>query len=171
LGRFVSDGQLGHDKCRTRPEKVEGLEHCPVVTVSVGYAHNIAVDKWGTVYAWGSDSHGEEIRFYVEVNNVLNLLNFYAGQLGLQREGREDKLVNRPRMVKSLSSKVCILYIYFDFERGNAILLVNVSFHFLQVVVQVAAGHFHSMVLTNSGEIYTCGSNSRKFFKEKQMLL
>lgn len=28
------------------------------------------------------------------------------------------------------------------------------------MVVQVATGHFHSIILTNAGEVYTCGSNS-----------
>jgi E3 ubiquitin-protein ligase HERC4 len=81
------DGQLGHGKGRTRPEKVEGLDHSPIVEVRAGYAHTIAVDKWGAVFTWGSDSHG---------------------QLGLQNEKQEDKLVNRPRMVKSLSTKVAL---------------------------------------------------------------
>ncbi|ODN02865.1 putative E3 ubiquitin-protein ligase HERC4 [Orchesella cincta] len=105
-------GQLGHDKCRTRPEQVEEFSGRQIVSVSAGYAHNLAIDSWGTLFSWGSNSHG---------------------QLGQQLETTDDKLVNRPKIVKSMATKT---------------------------VVQVAAGFFHSVVLTNSGEIYTCGSNS-----------
>lgn len=105
-------GQLGHGKIRTRPEQVEGLLGRQIVAISAGYAHNLAIDSWGTLFSWGSDSHG---------------------QLGQQLEPTDDKLVNRPKIVKSMATKT---------------------------VVQVAAGYFHSAVLTSAGEIYTCGSNS-----------
>lgn len=105
-------GQLGHDKSRTRIEQVEGLTGRQIISVSAGYAHNLAIDSWGTLFSWGSDSHG---------------------QLGQQLDGADDKLVNRPKIVKTMATKT---------------------------VVQAAAGFFHSVVLTGAGEIYTCGSNS-----------
>ncbi|CAG7668726.1 unnamed protein product [Allacma fusca] len=106
-------GQLGHENQKSRqPELVEGLDGRTIVRASAGYAQSFAIDDWGALYAWGSDSHG---------------------QLGLGLLDTQDKLVRRPRVVKSLATKV---------------------------VVQVATGHFHSIVLTSAGEVYTCGSNS-----------
>lgn len=108
-------GQLGHDKAsetHTHPAQVEGLSGRHITAVSAGYAHNLAIDSWGTLFSWGHDSHG---------------------QLGLQLDPSSDKVVSRPKIVKSMATKT---------------------------VVQVAAGFFHSVVLTSAGEIYTCGSNS-----------
>lgn len=87
-------GQLGHDKEKSRkPELVAGLDGRTIVYAAAGFSHSFAVDKWGLLYAWGSDSHG---------------------QLGLDLGDFPDKLVRVPRVVKTLATKVVDLSFYMN---------------------------------------------------------
>lgn len=61
-------------------EPVPGLESYEIVHIACGTAHSMALNKWGQVYAWGSDSNG---------------------QLGLQAE---NKLQPVPKIVKALAA-------------------------------------------------------------------
>lgn len=57
-------GQLGHNQPRKRPrmslfQLVSGLESCEIIQVACGSQHSMALDRWGQVFAWGSDSSGQ----------------------------------------------------------------------------------------------------------------
>lgn len=41
----------------SKPTKVDGL--CQIVSVSSGWAHNLAIDKYGKVWSWGANRHGQ----------------------------------------------------------------------------------------------------------------
>lgn len=38
---------------------VSGLDVHFIVAVACGKSHSLALNKWGQVFAWGSDSHGQ----------------------------------------------------------------------------------------------------------------
>lgn len=59
---------------------VPGLEAHEIIHVSCGAAHSMALNKWGQVYAWGSD---------------------YNGQLGLQAENNIQPV---PKILRALAS-------------------------------------------------------------------
>lgn len=59
---------------------VPGLEAYEIVHVSCGATHSIALNRWGHVYTWGSDS---------------------SGQLGLQKE---NNIQSEPKFLKALAS-------------------------------------------------------------------
>lgn len=69
----------------------------------------MAVNEWGQLFVWGSNS---------------------SGQCGLENDSSAVYPV--PKLVKSLATKQ---------------------------IVQIACGQFHSLALTNSGELYSFGSN------------
>ncbi|XP_058497192.1 probable E3 ubiquitin-protein ligase HERC3 [Solea solea] len=71
-------GQLGHNKPGTCPEAVAALDMQKITTLSSGWAHSMAVNEHGQVFAWGA---GE------------------GGQLGL---GTAEVAVRIPRLVKRL---------------------------------------------------------------------
>lgn len=77
-------------------ESIPALENYKIVQVACGVAHSMAMDEWGQVYTWGSNSRG---------------------QLG------NDTTNPGPKPVKALATK-----------------------H----IVQIAAGQYHCLVLTNS---------------------
>ncbi|KAL3278333.1 hypothetical protein HHI36_013664 [Cryptolaemus montrouzieri] len=57
-------GQLGHDLPRKRPRMslfklVSCLDAHPITMVACGKAHSLALNKWGQVFAWGSDACGQ----------------------------------------------------------------------------------------------------------------
>lgn len=69
----------------------------------------MAINEWGQLYVWGSNS---------------------SGQCGIEND---SVVVYRvPKTVKALATKQ---------------------------IIQIACGQYHSLALTNSGEIYSFGSN------------
>ena len=40
-------------------EKVHGLDFQNVVNIACGEYHSMAVNEWGQVFSWGSNSHGQ----------------------------------------------------------------------------------------------------------------
>lgn len=77
-------------------ESIPALENYKIVQIACGMAHSMAMDEWGQVYTWGSNSRG---------------------QLG------NDTTSSVPKPVKALATK-----------------------H----IIQIASGHYHCLVLTNS---------------------
>lgn len=69
----------------------------------------MAINEWGQLFAWGSNS---------------------SGQCGLENDSSAN--YHAPKLVKSLATKQ---------------------------IVQIACGQYHALALTNSGELYSFGSN------------
>lgn len=40
-------------------EKVNGLDFQNIVNVACGEHHSVAVNEWGQIFSWGSNSHGQ----------------------------------------------------------------------------------------------------------------
>lgn len=49
-------------------ELVSGLEACEIIQIACGASHSLALDRWGQVFAWGSDSSGQ---LGHQLNNTL----------------------------------------------------------------------------------------------------
>jgi E3 ubiquitin-protein ligase HERC4 len=90
-------------------ELIASLENYNITKISCGFQHSMAINEWGQLFAWGSNS---------------------SGQCG--HENDSSAIYPMPKLVKSLATKQ---------------------------IVQVACGQFHSLALTNSGELYSFGAN------------
>ncbi|MCK5801654.1 MAG: hypothetical protein KAI66_02420, partial [Lentisphaeria bacterium] len=53
----LGNGKYGIDEKERKPVRVEGLEG--IVAVAAGWDHSLALSRVGTVYTWGSRSHGQ----------------------------------------------------------------------------------------------------------------
>ncbi|CAB3239386.1 unnamed protein product [Arctia plantaginis] len=105
-------GQLGRHTEKTEgkhPAPVETFKDCTIVTVACGMQHSVALDEWGQLFSWGSDSLGQ-----------------LGSNLGIHAQ-------DKPKFVKGLATKN---------------------------VIQVACGAYHSIALTNNGDLYAWGANS-----------
>ncbi len=40
-------------------ESIPALENYKIVQIACGVAHSMAIDEWGQVYTWGSNSRGQ----------------------------------------------------------------------------------------------------------------
>ena len=52
-------GQLGREGSQTRLEEVPGLVQYTLTSAAAGANHCLVVDKWGSVFSWGSDESGQ----------------------------------------------------------------------------------------------------------------
>lgn len=154
-------GQLGHDGCRTKLQKIPGVESLVMTSAACGEAHSMALNEWGQLYTWGSDS---------------------CGQLGLETD---EGILYKPKIVKSLASMLLVqiscgykhcmaltnhgeLYTWGSNEFGqlglglgpgnvskptlvNSLIGLPISF--------IACGGYHSFVVSKSGAVYGWGKN------------
>ncbi|CAH2105537.1 unnamed protein product [Euphydryas editha] len=105
-------GQLGRQTENSEdksPAVVETFKGCTISAIACGLQHSMALDEWGQIFSWGSDSMGQ----------LGSNLGAYA----------QDK----PKIIKFLATKN---------------------------VIQIACGSYHSIALTNNGELYTWGANT-----------
>ncbi|KAJ8727556.1 hypothetical protein PYW07_001675 [Mythimna separata] len=105
-------GQLGrHTDNREgkTPALVETFKDCTVSSVACGIQHTVALDEWGQLFSWGSDSMGQ-----------------LGSNLGTHAQ-------DKPKFVKMLATRN---------------------------VIQVSCGAYHSLALTNNGDLFSWGANS-----------
>uniref|UniRef100_A0A7N9AQC3 HECT and RLD domain containing E3 ubiquitin protein ligase 3 n=1 Tax=Mastacembelus armatus TaxID=205130 RepID=A0A7N9AQC3_9TELE len=139
-----SFGQLGHNKPGTSPELVGALDTQKITMVSSGWAHSMAVNEQGQVFAWGAGEGGQlglvigGYQCWLRVNiSVMTLSDGELftwgqntnGQLGLGK-GEPSKLFPHP--LKSLAGIP---------------------------LAQITAGGDHSFALSLSGAVFGWGKN------------
>uniref|UniRef100_A0A8C6KQE4 HECT and RLD domain containing E3 ubiquitin protein ligase 3 n=1 Tax=Nothobranchius furzeri TaxID=105023 RepID=A0A8C6KQE4_NOTFU len=154
--------QLGHNKDGSFPELVGALDTQKITMVSCGWAHSMAVNEQGQVFAWGAGDRG---------------------QLGL---GTAENAVRIPRLVKrlcdhSISQVMCGNQHCIALSRGkkqSVLWLValklshpsllssdravpcHVKFLRSQKVVYISCGDEHTAALTKDGGLFTFGDGS-----------
>lgn len=156
--------QLGHDKSGNRLVRISALDNLHVSRVAVGMSHSLVLHRGGEVYSWGENSRGQLGRAAVDddewwripklvkelaLHTVIQISSgFYHcialtndgdvwcwgannhGQLGV---GSNTEFCDRPQLLQCL--------------RGIP-------------VAQVAAGAYHSFVVSKSGALFGWGRNS-----------
>lgn len=154
-------GQLGHNKTRTRLERVDGLNAYMICKVACGESHTLAVNEWGQVFSWGSSSHG---------------------QLGLQSD---EGIQPKPKIIRSLATsfvvqvscgyKHCLaltnngeLYAWGCNDYGQLGLgMTSASVPVPSLVTSltgvplafIASGGSHSFAISKSGAVFGWGKN------------
>ncbi|XP_050536005.1 probable E3 ubiquitin-protein ligase HERC4 isoform X1 [Daktulosphaira vitifoliae] len=163
-------GQLGHNGPRTKlrinliSEQISNVDSLVMTNVACGEAHSMALNEWGQLYTWGSDSHC---------------------QLGRETA---DEIQLKPKIVKSLGSvfivqiscgyRHCLaltnhgeLYSWGSNEfgqlgLGSNITSINVSKPTLiksligLPISFITCGGYHSFVISKSGAVYGWGKNT-----------
>lgn len=154
-------GQLGHEKCRKKPEQVVALDAQIILAVSCGESHTLSLNDKGQVFSWGQGSDGQ-----------LGLNNF-------------EECVRVPRNIKSLSDiqiaqVACGYWHSHALSRGGQVFswghnrygqlglgINGQSISTPQIIqslqgvpfTQISAGGAHSFALTLSGAVFGWGRN------------
>ncbi|RDX76602.1 Ultraviolet-B receptor UVR8, partial [Mucuna pruriens] len=134
-----TSGQLGLGKRAPNivplPTKVEYLDGINIKMAALGSEHSVAISDGGEAFSWGMGvsgrlGHGHE-------SSILGFFKSYSEYT--------------PRLIKDLEG------IKHSKEMSNATKPSLISE--LPYSKEVACGGYHTCVLTNSGELYTWGSN------------
>ena len=152
LGIGAADGETEIDK----PEKV--LLLTDIIAIDGGYAHSLALQSNGTVWAWGNNTHG---------------------QLGIGKSGIETS-ESIPNLIQTLDSCISIAAGYghsvalkkdgtvwtwgfnssgqlgdgTEIDRNQPAIVPGLS-----NIISIAAGDYHTVALKNDGTVWTWGDN------------
>eukprot|EP00210_Caulerpa_lentillifera_P008643 g8243.t1 len=155
-------GQLGHEDEETRelPESVEALKSEKVKSVACGSEHTVAVTET-EVYTWGSNEFGQ-----LALEDSTLLQSNVPRSIGILR----DKMVTQVVCGKSHTLAVTSqshVYSWGGNNHGQLGLGDKINRSTPKVIdalwalpiKQLAAGDYHSCVLTRSGYLFTWGLN------------
>ena len=160
-------GRLGHGACDAamRPTKISfesgdgGPEPPKFKFVAVGEAHSAAIDSLGQVWCWGAGSfgrcgHGEEADFLVP-QVVASMIGKNCSQVAL---GVCHSLALTHGRIWSWGG---FLYTGHgeddDIEAARELDDEELKNH---SIVEIAAGRFHSLALSSTGEVFSWGAGS-----------
>ncbi|XP_055315048.1 probable E3 ubiquitin-protein ligase HERC4 isoform X2 [Sitodiplosis mosellana] len=155
-------GQLGHEQTRKRPHLVENLESHVIKNVCCGSSHSCAINEWGLLFTWGSNSFG---------------------QLGY---GEFDTNEPLPKLAKKLATKNIVqiacgdhhnlaltnegelwswgLNNYGQLGIGNAMKKVTNPMKITSLdgipIAFIACGGYHSFAISKSGAVFGWGKNT-----------
>eukprot|EP01133_Synstelium_polycarpum_P010231 gene10231-11922_t len=163
-------GQLGHGlavgKCQTTPRRVDSFKSTAITMVAAGGDHTIAVDSTHFVYSWGAGRSGQlghgvltpqnlpkRIEEFAAGTKVLAIAAGYAHTLLLKKSG--DLFVfganEQGQLGIGLSKSQPVPK---RLDMGNVIIHGG-------RISQIAAGHSHSVMCVDNGDIYTWGANNK----------
>ncbi|XP_067901931.1 probable E3 ubiquitin-protein ligase HERC6 isoform X2 [Heterodontus francisci] len=156
-------GQLGNGKCNSinsHPRRVE-LFGVPIVQVTCGRYHSLALSKDGAVYSWGQNSYGqlglgEGVHSKLSPNCVISLMGIPVAQIAAG--GRHSFALSLSGAVFSWGRNNHGQLGFKDTEnkvspcRVKQLKKLNVTY--------ISCGSQHTAVLTKDGNIFTCGEGS-----------
>jgi len=179
-------GQLGHDEdydvlnLVLKGEQASDSNFLENISgIGAGWTHSLAVDLSGSVWAWGSDSSGclgngteSGSNYPVQVHageqnpsypdsNLCNIVQVAAG-----RSGTHSLAID-----STGGSGICLTWGNNDYGQlginstqsqnsPKKVLGGDMGTQFLQTIVSVSAGAYHSMALASDGSTYCFGDNS-----------
>jgi len=161
----LGDGRFGIDVKEMRPVQIAGL--ADVVAVAAGWDHSLALTRAGTVYAWGSRSHGQlgdgvretgrPTAIPVPVSGLTEIKAIAAGgqhSLALGTDGTVyawgsnwDGQLGNGKRGEATHSAIPRPVIG---PEGKGV---------LGSVVSIAAGELHSVAVAGEGKVYAWGYN------------
>ncbi|MBT3374184.1 MAG: hypothetical protein HN742_31450 [Lentisphaerae bacterium] len=161
----LGNGQFGVDAREMSPARVTGLSE--IIAISAGWDHSLALTRTGTIYAWGSRSHGQlgdGIRetgrpspVPVLVPGLTDITAIAAGgqhSLALRADGtlyawgsNWDGQLGNGKLGKDSHSAVPQPV---SGPRGEGL---------LTGVTSIGAGALHSVAVTGKGHVYGWGYN------------
>lgn len=119
--------------------------------------HLLALDLTGQVYSFGSNSEGQlglgpnnEVTAPTLIRGVNNIVQISAGT-------RHSLLLTADRQVYSFGDNPYGQLSLGDNIRRNIPTLIPANYFNNLSIVQLSAGYNHSLMLTENGEVYSCG--------------
>nr|XP_027190586.1 ultraviolet-B receptor UVR8 isoform X2 [Cicer arietinum] len=163
-------GQLGLGKRAPKtiplPTKVEYLDGITIKMAALGSEHSVAISDGGEAFSWGMGvsgrlGHGHES----SVLGFFKSYSEYTPRLIKDLEGIKVNYVAAGMLNSACTDENGSVFIFGEKgidklrlkETSNATKPLLVSE--LPYAEEVACGGYHTCVLTNSGELYTWGSN------------
>lgn len=158
-----SKGRLGHgnEMDRMPPKRIDGLKGVNIVQVSAGYSHSLAVSDKGNVYSFGESVHGS-LGYPADRNqNLPKIIEYFSD--------------NEIKIVEAVASQFYSLFLTDNGEvyscgLGEVGALGHGDFDNQELpkkiaalddisIKQISARSSHSLVLSNTGEVYSFGLN------------
>lgn len=121
------------------PAFIPALEDLPLVAVAAGRRHAVAVTAHGSAFAWGENSNGCLGRAFPKSTSVPVPIRVYTEQTVSSGPGLPEPLSN---------------WNYWNGREGRVSLADDIA------VVDAACGDEHTVLVTRSGRLLVCGSNS-----------
>ena len=155
-------GQLGREGSQTRLEEVPGLVQYTLTSAAAGANHCLVVDKWGSVFSWGSDESGQ--LGHNQGSNVLRVPRLLKGLATMKVTAVSAGMYHSCAL--SASGQ---LYTWGNNSKGQLGLGRNSDMVFSPSLVEslagvpvagVACGGNHTLVVTRSGAVFAWGSNN-----------
>uniref|UniRef100_UPI00398E325E probable E3 ubiquitin-protein ligase HERC6 isoform X2 n=1 Tax=Pristiophorus japonicus TaxID=55135 RepID=UPI00398E325E len=156
-------GQLGNGDCQrivSRPRRVEGFR-VPIVQITCGRYHSLALSRDSAVYSWGQNSYGqlglgEGIYTQLRPQRVTSLTGIPVAQIAAG--GRHSFALSLSGAVFSWGKNDHGQLGLKDTEnkvspcRVKQLKKLNVTY--------ISCGNQHTAVLTKDGNVFTCGEGS-----------
>jgi alpha-tubulin suppressor-like RCC1 family protein len=166
-----ADGKLGINNHKLKqcnvPTLVEGIFN--VTQVSCGMSHTLAVTENGEAYSWGQSFYGA-LGLSPKTNSNQNVENQHSPVQITAFKGEFVEIVeagSRHSVFVTQSNKV---FVCGDANQGQLGLGTRLQDRVMipteievcrgTKVKQVCCGKFHTLILTESGEIWACGANN-----------
>ncbi|XP_059507088.1 probable E3 ubiquitin-protein ligase HERC4 [Stegostoma tigrinum] len=153
-------GQLGNERCCgivPYPRRVE-LAGVPIVQVTCGRFHSLALSKGGVVYSWGQNTYGQlglgkDMYSQIQPQHVVSLTGIPVAQIAAG---------GRHSFVLSLSGAVFSWGRNSHGQLGLKSTVDKVSpCRVKQMkelrVTYISCGNHHTALLTKNGSVFTCG--------------
>jgi alpha-tubulin suppressor-like RCC1 family protein len=154
-------GQLGGDLPHSAPVQVKGLAE--VIDVEAGEDHNLAVKKDGTVWAWGNNMDGQlgDGNYFTESRTpVLVSGGTFTGVVDVAAGAHHSLAVKDDGTVWAWGGNAHGQLGDNTVKDHHTPVQVTTSSGLKSRVVDVAAGQYFSLALTEDGSVWAWGGNS-----------
>ena len=167
-GNFFNRGQCGHGHVKDilEPSIVPGIANKRVVQVSCGGYHTLALTHSNELYAWGSGLYGEcGYGEFLNTNSPKLVLMPWAKRMAEEQQIKEISAGGHHSIVLTEHG----LVFSFGFASHGQLGLRNtvnqsepqlISDMRTKPVKAVAAGWNHTLLLTERGDVFSCGYGS-----------
>jgi alpha-tubulin suppressor-like RCC1 family protein len=154
-------GQLGGDLPHSAPVQVKGLAE--VIDVEAGEDHNLAVKKDGTVWAWGNNMDGQlgDGNYFTESRTpVLVSGGTFTGVVDVAAGAHHSLAVKDDGTVWAWGGNAHGQLGDNTVKDHHTPVQVTTSSGLKSRVVDVAAGQYFSLALTEDGSVWAWGGNA-----------
>lgn len=157
---------LGDNQNRSIPCMIDSkrFNHEKIIQISVGYYHSMALTQYGNVYTWGYESNGAlglGIQTDDDVPQKIGSNHFFNEPVRYISTG-----VNGSSFAVTKNNKVFSwgYNLFGQLALGNDTnqftpQLININSYNNEKVLKISCGNCHTLLLTENGNIYSCGYN------------
>ncbi|XP_011269990.1 hypothetical protein CAOG_08419, partial [Capsaspora owczarzaki ATCC 30864] len=135
-------GQLGHKKHRSKPERVDALEPYTITQIACGETHSLALTSNGQVFAWG--------------DNKASQLGLTPSESSRQPSTRSSAPKTAAASIDDVDELDAATLAYMDFMTRPRLVRALTG----HKIVQIVCGANFSLVLSERGDVFAWGDNT-----------